>query len=548
MNTFLDDMFKGSENEDFEKLDAWSRGFWIVDKDNIKVKFAQQGYEDKGYGHIQRIIANVGELFEGYFGKLYDLQGTNLTGRKRKFFEKMKNEVFRGNLLLFCVTALLHDIGMNFPRIFKALSRYVKERGQYPHHIGEIIYEYHHYASFIILMEMSCIKVGVSQFKNCPYLKNISDEKNKEDIMALNGLLETIHKDHFGKFFDSIKEFKIVLAILCLLLKKVKNEYVESIVRKFVNKNKDVVKIFEKWWDYFERAKKWTEKAHQRYLRNRDELSTSNEAKFLKANDGSLLDLQLVEALLQYGDKTEITIARLARKQNGYNKMPLEDFIEDTEFDERKGYICTNMAQKVISDFARARACCYISVLLITVEKNANKKTPELDIVIHYLRFDNDKDVFKYIRYQDEKDFYDLGFLRDIRLRIPKLISYSKELMKRNYPSLLNGSVYKSIIKNPVFELKFKREEHSVRNVLMKLKTAGISVNNFPETKEGLKKIKECKGNFPYTQQNCDAINKYANLLIKPEGKKRVFYKSCDKEVPANFEIMAVLNLFDKEG
>jgi len=530
MNTFLDDMFKGSGNENFEKLDAWSRRFWTVDKDNIKVKFAQQGYEDKGHGHIQRIIANVGELLECYLEKLDGFQKKE--GQQQIILKPIWDEVFKSNLILFYVAAHLHDIGMNFPGIFEALTKYVKENSTTPLHIGEIIYEHHYYASFIILMEMSCIEVGVDAFAISPYLKNISTEKNKKDIIALNELVETIYNNHFGKFFDSIKEFKIVLAILSLLHKKIKNEYVESIVRKFVDKNKDVVKIFEEWWDYFERARRWTEKAHQRYLRDRDKLPASDDAEFLKAKDDSLLDLQLVEALLQFGDKTEITIARLARMPMGYDQMPLADFIEDTKYDDQKGYICVDMARKVISDFARTRACCYIPVLLITVEKDPNMATPELRIVIHYLRFDGDKDLFKYIRYQDEKDFYDLGFLRDIRLRIPTLISRSKEISKIN----------------PVFELKFKRKEHSIRDDLDYLISSSSDPRkNFPETKKGLEKIRERKGNFPYTQQNCDAINKYANLLIKPEGKKRVFYKSCDQEVPANFEIMAVLNLFDRE-
>ena len=113
--------------------------------------------------------------------------------------------------------------------------------------------------------------------------------------------------------------------------------------------------------------------------------------------------------------------------------------------------------------------------------------------------------------------------------------------------------------KNPVFTLTFKKEEHSLQdnNILTLL-------NGFPDSSKGFELLKRTilgdkdKGiqpreNFPYTRQNLEAIERISQPYLDSEGRfkvkepRKVFYETCDLEVPASFEVMAVLNLFWKE-
>lgn len=542
MISFFKNIFRDDE---FRYLDEWSRGFWAIPPDTIKVRFSQQGYEDKGYGHIQQIVANVEKLLENYFKKLCKLNNC----KSEETFQQEMQQVFKPNLILFYVATHLHDIGMAFPGIFKALSGYVKNKAQNPSHFGEIIHEYHHYTSFIVLFEMSYLKsVNPISIKSCKYLSNIEGDREKiTDLESLDGILNILFENFIrGKTkIKNIQNFKIILAILCLLHKEINEDYLKNILKKFKEKDAGAMEIFNYWWSYFERAQAWTNKIYERFARtNGNELPGTDDAELLVKRSRSIIDLQLVEALLQYGDKTDITIERLARKpllehSETLREMPLKTFKDDIIKDGKIGYINTKIAQKVISDYARFRACCYIPVLLITVESDeilpGGITMHALNIVINYLRFDSDKEVFKFIRYQDEKDFFDLGFLRVIRFHIPTVIRYSRPSFKEN----------------PVLALKFKKKEFSIHDP--DLGVNGISdLDDFSDTQDGLKLLKsttldDSLKNFPYTLQNCKAIKKYANLLIKKGSKKQAFHESCDMDVPSSFEIMAVLNLFHKE-
>lgn len=477
MHTYLNTFFKDERFESLKKLADWSEVFWVVDPEPAKIRSqnAQQGYEEKGLGHIDRIISNVGEFLESYFDALYKVNKSG-DDDKEAFLCQM-HEVFEKNLVLFYTAAHLHDIGMRFPGIFKALSDFVKDKGQNPLHIGGLVHQYHHYASFIILMEMCCLKEFTKiEMKTRPYLANIIDERNNKKnqpvlicLDKLNINLKNIHSKFSEKTSLELpfKEFKVILAILCLLHKDTDEKTLQNILRKFRDGGDNLIEIFNKWWSYFERSKSWTDKVFERFSREKtNELPECDDAELIIAESTkekappskSIIDLALVEALLQYGDKTEISIARLARiplAEKGsppINEMPLKMFIDDTKYDGRKGYINTKMAQRVISDHARARACCFIPVALVTVEKKVNKKKyqspeeAELNTVIHYLRFPGDENILKYIRYQNEKDFYDLGFFRVMRFHLPSVIYHSSYALRRN----------------PVFSLKFKKKGHHI--------------------------------------------------------------------------------------
>ena len=59
--------------------------------------------------------------------------------------------------------------------------------------------------------------------------------------------------------------------------------------------------------------------------------------------------------------------------------------------------------------------------------------------------------------------------------------------------------------------------------------------------------------NFPYTRQNIEAIERISQPYLDSEGRfkmkepGKIFYETCDLDVPASFELMAVLNLFMEE-
>ena len=151
--------------------------------------------------------------------------------------------------------------------------------------------------------------------------------------------------------------------------------------------------------------------------------------------------------------------------------------------------------------------------------------------------------MFKLIRYQNEKDFYDLAFLRVIRFHIPVIINNIDKKLK-----------------NPVFTLTFKKEEHQIEDPL----NLNLNLNGFSDTESGLKPLEETINEnktsgistnviFPFTRKNRQAMENYVKLPVKrrrasdSKGPKQAFYETCDMDVPASFELLAVLNLFQKE-
>ncbi len=490
MNKFLNDFFyKDEKNEILNELKGWSENFWRIDCENAPAIFAQRGYEDKGHGHVERIIANVGELLDKYCKILYRL---NNPDAKKKYSSKFKNKFIdqlRPNLIMFYITAYLHDIGMNFAGIYEALSDLVAAGGDSALHVGEIIHNYHHYSSFIVLLELNYLeekkKGETKSISDCPYLLNLHQDDKKQKIDELKGLkgilkniYEIYYQDQFENDIESENDFFVMIAILCLLHKEVNPDYVQSIIRKFKNKRQETVRLFNKWWDNLNRANEWTEKLKERLpeiknSQNRfsgcDQILLTGSKKSSNSSNKKnklILDLLLVEALLQYGDKTEITIARLAREIMGKSEtrkckyIPLKEFIKATKYDNQKGFICTEMAQRIISSFARFRACRFIPLILVDVQEEEQEEDgkikimEKLDIVFHYFRLDNDEDIFRILRYHNEKDFYDLGFLEVIRVHIPLLFDYFRETFKNN----------------PILDIQFKKMEHRLLSFEEELK------------------------------------------------------------------------------
>lgn len=590
MNDFLDYLY---EKEELKNFHYWGSQFWKSYAAKRESNFAQQGYEDKGCGHIKRIISNAGDLLQNYCNCVMDK-------KPGKDVETTFRDHLEPNLIMFFTAVYLHDIGMNFPGIFEALKEVLSSKGEGALHISEIIHNYHHYGSFIVLLELNNIEINVKEktgkpvedntferivekFNNeeianlddifkeieisveeCPYLRNIPGnilDRNKRDLVKFKACLKEIYKKYFSNANFNDKEFFIILAILCLLHQEVNPDDIQSILRKFRPYHDETVRFFDKWWAFFNRAREWTVSA-ARWLPTK--LDSSNKDIFpelitVKKDNGgkkSKLDLLLVEALLQYGDKTEITIARLSRnprdcgvgKEENDNSsfIPLENFKNDIKWDNKKGFMCTNMAKRIISNFARFRACRFIPLFLVKVDPDAGTDPPRLDIVLHYFRFSNDKEVFPILRYHNEKDFYDLKFLEIIRVHIPVLLCYVQEGIKSN--QLLDIKFSKMEEPFPIAGLSEERE-----NML----------SPFPDTRAGIKiirdTIKESGDNvpsedlFPYTSQNREAIFAFSQSILNPEakhktlGRKEVFYESCDLLVPSSFELMAVLNLFMEE-
>jgi hypothetical protein len=468
VNRFSED-FLEKKIPELKDLKDWGENFWKIDQAKVKLTFAQKGYEDKGVGHSERIVSNVGDLLGKYFDVLCQLNHPGETAENKK--KKFRNECFeylKPHLILFYITAYLHDIGMNFAGIFEALSDLVAAGGDTALHIGEIIHNYHHYASFIVLFEIYYLDQNGTP-KNqakCPYFFNIRKNPPKENnpleyMEDLKGKLRDIYENEdtlLKKFFE-LEEFFVVLAILCLLHMEVNWDYVQSILLKYKTQKKDErIRYFDKWRSKLDRALEWTEKLQEKISdREKNEIKFSGkEQVVVEIGRGPTIvfDLLFVEALLQYGDKTEVTIARLAReikikapgKSKDRNIIPLKHFLEDTEYDNQKGFICTNMAQRIISSFARYRACRFIPLILVNVQevKEEKKIQEELEVIFHYSRFDNDEDIFRILRYHNEKAFFDLGLLDVIKIHVPMLLDYWKEKPK----------------KNPLFEIKFKKVDH----------------------------------------------------------------------------------------
>jgi len=574
-------------------LEHWSRWFWKVYPKTIKQKFAQQWYEDKGMGHIEQIIENT----ENRLGERFKVVAPNHnSGEAIAVFNGMEK-----SLLLFYIAAYLHDIGMEFPEIYESLSEYVDGVELKPSHIGEIIHDYHHYTSFIVLMELSCCKTD--NFNSTHYLQRIKSRSSQ--LKKLHGHVKNCFKDF--QLFKEIKQqdFFVILAILCLLHKEVKEDLLQSILSNFKQSgvHSKTIPIFHKWWEYFQQSVKWTDKIKERFSREESKkfpkyedhemlLYTLSDCcgekhpsvmvgsfqkillkhiefmrifkrrsaqkdrvlrykrRLMKRNNNGdeivqVLDLALVEALLQYGDKTDITYLRLYRKQNGYTPRPIVDFIEAINRDNQDGYICTTIKQRVISSWARFRGCRFFPVLSVKV----GPKTCEnnIDIVIEYLRLPGDDDIFRLLRYHNEKDFYDLDFLNVIRFHVPINLSL---LAKKGNTNATNADDDFRIC-----SLQFQRKETFINEVKNHKGLISIIKPSGKEDKQGQKSFRSmlvdnCKNKkytFPYTKLNRKAIKDFSKNVVNPEKKKedKVFHETGDMTVPASFEIMAVLNLFN---
>ncbi len=434
--------------KELRQLNAWGKKFWETYEKKRDRNFAQQGYEDKGYGHIERIIGNVEELLENYCELLYQLNypadKPGDTAPSKEGFENKFLKILKPTLIMFFLAAILHDIGMTLPGIFKALKDVLTVSDDSAQHVSAIVHNYHNYGSFILLLELNHIEIdeknGEIKTKKYAFLDYIP-EKNKNqhigNLVTFKKFLSTIYNEHFKNAeknsFDK-DEFFVILAIICLVHQEVDIEDVRSILRRFQPGHDNTVKLFNKWWDFFNRAREWTLSAPKwlpQYLNPENKKEKDIFPELIQFSEAHL-DVLLTSALLQYGDKTEITIARLTKeldktksggKENENTpQTSLEKFWFDTQWDNQDGYICTEMAQRVISDFSRFRACRFIPLFLVKTRNHPGTNPPRLDVVMHYFRFPADKDVFPLIRYHDEKDFSDLKFLDVIKVHIPLLI------------------------------------------------------------------------------------------------------------------------------
>lgn len=523
------------KKKELKQLNACAKRFWETYEKKRDRNFAQQGYEDKGYGHIERIIGNVEELLGNYCDLLYQLNypedkaGDN-TAPSRKEFEDEFLKILRPTLIMFFLAALLHDIGMTIPGIFEALKDVLTVSDDSAQHLSAIVHNYHNYGSFILLLELNHIEiVGKNNTKEYAFLDYIP-EKNKnqhiKNLVAFKKFLSGIYKEHFSEaeknHFEE-EEFFVILAIICLVHKEVDIEDVRSILRRFQPGYDKTVKHFNKWWDFFNRAREWTLAAPKwlpQYLKteNKKEKEIFPELIPLKKFPEAHLDILLASALLQYGDKTEITIARLTKdlkkKKSGKDEnintpqTNLEKFWFDTQWDNQEGYICTEMAQQVISDFSRFRACRFIPLFLVKTRNHPGTDPPRLDVVMHYFRFPTDKDVFTLIRYHDEKDFSDLKFLDVIKVHIPLLIHNFKNKNLK-------------IEKNILVDINLRRKEYPFPTVDDELKKL---VHYFFTTREGMAALQRdideipLKNSFEKFMEESKLEEQVGNFIKKEEG------------------------------
>ncbi len=618
MNKFLDFYIKTKwDTEDegpLKKLEAWSKEFWKVEKIKLPAIFAQKGYEDKGFGHTERIIANVSDLLDTHLRtvdtSINDMMGENFNwediktkiANKKEIFNteneivtKVENDYLKNlkpTLILFYCAAHLHDIGMEFAGIYKALTPLIKAGGGGALHVGAIIHDYHNYSTFIILLELSHLlkldKKGKETrnfdwSKNSVYLEQLFPDKTVENdlnkkLKELADILLEIHKQHF---FHLIKrDFFIIIAILCLLHQKNENDFVKSIIRKYSDGTyRETVERLNGWLEFFKRADEWT-KTTKKHLPIPDDKNFPGweQVVWRGKDDNLIIDLHLVEALLQYGDKTEISIARLAREIkltiNSPNEpvIPLEKYLEDIQYDNQKGYICSEIARRKISTYARFRACRFIPVAYVEVRKDDTDKNKKIDIFIHYLRFNGDEKIFKLIRFHNEKDFNELDFLNSLQIHLPMMLRIGRKdseiiapiidlTLRRIEHEFFTREVK---LKNELDGMhKIKLEETLTKEIDEKLVKA-MTENHFSNSIHGFillfKQIyKEKKAEiyrdvrFPYTKLNRDAIREFSKDALNPEarnksqGTKKVFAQTGDMVIPASFEVMAILNLFQEE-
>jgi hypothetical protein len=564
------------QTEQYLQLEEWSRDFWQSYSEQISFSSSQRGFEDKGYGHIEKIIANAADLIS-----CYCQQALNPS------VQKIPDEL-RLNILLFSIVAHLHDMGMAFPSIFKSLAEIGSGNAHSAIHLSEIIHDYHHYASFIVLLEITHLSIDPKDiYDPCdyPYFGNIPSNEFQNifpQIQALKVSLTKLHEELFREIFE-ITDYFVILAILCLPHKEVNMDYLGGVIGAFQKRYPALISSFHEWWNRISRAMDWTVRAEQKIAqaprrlmneeyRNLDErvgICSSSEAFGLKCNNDSQLpslDLLLVEALLQYGDKTDITSARLARTPE-----LLKEFIARTEYDGMTGGICVNVAQRVVSNFARFRACRFLPVLLVTVQPDTNGENirsgydHKMQIIIHYQHYRHDDEIFKLIRYHNEKDFYDLRFLQVIKIHLPIILE--KCLQEQTEVHLI--------------DIGFKRADHSFSDEILLGLHSGDAINennvesNLADasshqshmilmkldnmTKQALyliaKRIAEDRNRhvsmqdmFPYTPRNRVAIRQFSPTAIgrnsEEHGAKQVFYETPDMLIPYNFEALAILNLF----
>ena len=508
----------GDIKDKVKDLDKWSREFWKIKKrEDISPVLASRGYEDKGHGHILGIIKNVEDLLEKY---------TNIFNYKNK--KKVSNsqnliDSLEPNILLFYLTAYLHDIGMKFAEVFEVLKPIVEGSERHSLHIMELIHNFHQYGSFIVLLGISQREKEQIDAQEFPFFVKLPVIQ-RDNLNELFGVLKNIHEQHFDQFFKECEEFIIMLAILCLLHKEVKAEYIDNILKK-IEDRESLLNYFQKWWGYFKLTELWTNKISAKTQSNHhsSEIFSGSGQILVKNQDEKKLNFFLVEALLQYGDKTEITINRLTRNPHDLKNSPLIEFINMTRYDNDRDSIISSIGKKAISDFARFRACRFIPVLEIkAVGGNLDNSSiptinPKLDVVIMYQRYKGDNDIFPILRYHNEKDFYDLGFLQAIQVHFPLIL---KDMIDWQNPN------------NPFIEITFKKTEQDAGAV------NDDRENDIPEDYN------------PFSSSNRKAITKFSQSILNPElkkkkeGPKKVFYETSDLIVPSSFEVMAVFNLF----
>lgn len=604
MSSFLDEVLNKKKNKEQREedkgalagLENWSEEFWGKTKEEPKDEFPQAGYEEKGIGHSKQIICNAQELIKNYFQAFIDSHKVEEQGICNKLIYSCKKGLIP-TWVLFITSAYLHDIGLNCYCIFKDLSDILGDNRAYPFDLEQYLYEYHHYASFLILFTISPWELNSSREKGgrgtfplpeVPYLNKIPKKKTgcgSHLIKDLNQKLWNIHNSFFENKTDiSFIDFKVILAVLSLRHKnfdtnrvnRLLRDFKEPAVKKVMN---PAIEAFDKWMCYFERAAAWTEKVKQRYDDKR--IDFSGKESFCGTHK-KILDIYLAESLLQYGDKTDITLNRLVRGPGANSKnsnknaiSPLQKFCEALEKDNEVGYFNTELSQKLVTDFARARACLFLPVPLVTVKQlpvaDPKSRERELFVFFHYFRFKSDDKLFRQIRFFNEREFFDLDFIKAIRFHLPAVLETLMEVKEGK-------------IDNPIFKIMLKMTECRIDDGRLKdaedIKdfTENLIKSNFKGIDarshqyefllkgviELLRKRRTDIGNsnpqestencFPYTLQNRSAIKRffypYLKILqakTKKHGSGEVFVDTCDLKVPTNYEIMPVLNLFLKK-
>lgn len=534
----------------YRPLEDWSKELWksVESSTSKELRFIQQGYEQKGIEHIQQIIENVDLLLVEYCrNEPYGEQGWFPRSHEK---EKQVADLLKPNLQLFHVVAHLHDIGMVFPGIFKPLSDLVPTGGREPLHIGEIVHRSHHYATFIIMMELFWAPMDNSKPSNdswmnsTKYLKHLV-RRNGGDIVHSLSKLSKVLEGMRAESFKSMErdEFLPLLALLCLYHKEHDAATLDSIVRHLEPNApleghgwQGLLSSLRKWQAQFDRARTWQENAIRWHREQHNVLARASDYE-LREIGGRMIDILLVEALLQYGDKTDISVTRLHRSASG--DSPLKSFLRAIENDEREGHLCTEIARNVLSPFARYRASRFLSVLSV---KPRRAKPDRVDVVIHYWKPEElDDDTFRLIRHHSERDFVDLGFLDVVRFHFPMLIH---EFHLRNRKGIRSEP--------PVLELRFLYgvdNKVSPRTRMQEPEEEAVSLVE-AKSREVRERHKGISTSFPFTSENKRALRSYSPSprhrmsSNRPPTPEKAFYETPDYLIPGSFEILAILNVF----